>query len=1446
MADKIQRVIYRIIVESAAQNAAQIAKAKAELDALREAERRGGEHVAGNSERQTRAVRETTRAQRDLNRETERGNTLSTAFIRNFQQQVDAMHTARQAAERDTASRGRLPDTQFRDFQRQVDALQAARVAEAKQRQADIDANTRLHTQALNENTAREKAAARARGVIHAEALRENATRDRAASAVRNTDHTQALRMQVVHERAAQAQISALHAQALRENRDRDIRQSVGERLAQDRLRDRAWANSAQGGLFDEPDRPAETRQPTFHRLGPSASEEDRSRYRDDVTLSRREPVRPGGLTSVDERANEANRYRAALYRLRQGRTEANLADERANVLGREEVRTTTDRTRAMHILTEATRRNREGIAEELREVATRHTQDHEREQDIGEVRRQETVRDRLRRLRGRADDLVDIQGGVRDRTDRDRHRAARGPSPADMIRNTSSHFGDSISDQIQGNTNEHHKRFGYWKILLTAILYGLTALVPVIAVVVAALGAMYATLTVAVASVGVFALAAVGHIKTLQKVLKDAYVNAALVPAQFQGIAAAFDGLKKAYDSFQTATQAPVFSVLIDAMQLISGVLPKLVTLVERTGTGLRGALGVFDEGFKSDGFASFVAFLEVKTPRVLVSLGRSLRDIAAGLAGLAQSFGPYIDWFIKGLEGMARGFRNWATGLAASKAFKDFMAYARDSVPWVVNGLKALLGVLITFGVALAPAGKALLGLLIALNWLLGIKALIPFLQAFTLMLFTWLTISGIVRLVVLLGRGLFLLAGHMSTVTGRAVTMTAALRGVALATAAIAAGLFLWDAYKQKQQEAADAVEAHRQAVEDLAAELSSGGGVASEDFRKQQGRDLDKKVAGPGFFDALHGQTGSDTTIAEQLGRAGISRSTAVAGASGDDEARQRTLKGLRDYAVAQQKAGDEAGSQNAIRAAADYLNNTASAAEAAAASQEDWTTAINGANKALSIQQSAAQRDANLIGKLNEKTEQAQRIDAAVQAKITARDTAQQYTQAKRDYARAQVDVPLANRRAVQAVTDAELSLVEAQRRSRESQIALTQTRIHAADQLQDLQNKLRDVALDEEGSSIALARAQQNLRKVMADPLSTSLDRRQAILDAQRSKNDYDDTLTQGGRTRRDAAENERSIKASVMQAELDAKEAARGAKRAQDDLATAKLNVTRTFEDGQAALATGKQQVDDLAQKAQEAATNFAVLNAIANQTPASLQGVIDKHAELAAILEKGLSTKGLDDVIGRSKLVMTYLAAARLMENDPKLSPADAFAQAQAVTAAAATPSQYAEHAFGNAPSQVPTTKKKTTPAHGRTIGRHGASGGPVYGPGTRTSDDVPMWLSRDEHVWTAAEVAALGGHGRVQNLRNAALAGRFGSDDVDAVAAGFDPGSLYRGLSVTPQVRVPVGASAGAARTLTGGNNHSGLSVGDITINNPVAEPAGESLYRSVRRLAFEYES
>jgi len=69
--------------------------------------------------------------------------------------------------------------------------------------------------------------------------------------------------------------------------------------------------------------------------------------------------------------------------------------------------------------------------------------------------------------------------------------------------------------------------------------------------------------------------------------------------------------------------------------------------------------------------------------------------------------------------------------------------------------------------------------------------------------------------------------------------------------------------------------------------------------------------------------------------------------------------------------------------------------------------------------------------------------------------------------------------------------------------------------------------------------------------------------------------------------------------------------------------------------------------------------------------------------------------------------------------------------------------------------------------------------AAGGPVYG-GERGKDSVPALLMPDEHVWTTQETAAVGGHGAMKRIRQAALAG-----ELRGFAKGGSPRSTLNNL-------------------------------------------------------------
>ena len=100
--------------------------------------------------------------------------------------------------------------------------------------------------------------------------------------------------------------------------------------------------------------------------------------------------------------------------------------------------------------------------------------------------------------------------------------------------------------------------------------------------------------------------------------------------------------------------------------------------------------------------------------------------------------------------------------------------------------------------------------------------------------------------------------------------------------------------------------------------------------------------------------------------------------------------------------------------------------------------------------------------------------------------------------------------------------------------------------------------------------------------------------------------------------------------------------------------------------------------------------------------------------------------------------------------------------------------------------------------------------ATGGPVHGPGTGTSDSIAALLSNGEHVLTAAEVALAGGHDSIFRMRAAIRAGALRFAEGGGVESGgyaaapaMVSASSMRPQTVSAEVdsRVIAGAVAGA---------------------------------------------
>lgn len=136
--------------------------------------------------------------------------------------------------------------------------------------------------------------------------------------------------------------------------------------------------------------------------------------------------------------------------------------------------------------------------------------------------------------------------------------------------------------------------------------------------------------------------------------------------------------------------------------------------------------------------------------------------------------------------------------------------------------------------------------------------------------------------------------------------------------------------------------------------------------------------------------------------------------------------------------------------------------------------------------------------------------------------------------------------------------------------------------------------------------------------------------------------------------------------------------------------------------------------------------------------------------------------------------------------------------------------------------------------------------ADGGPISGPGGPRDDLVPVWGSNGEHMLTAREVQAMGGHGGVYRLRRAMLDGSLRLADGGPVSVPSDTWSVpdTRASSVaTPAATSPgvgidgagLGALIAEVRSL-----RDSLGRPNVSISNPVSRDAKSDAWEAAQIL------
>jgi hypothetical protein len=128
-----------------------------------------------------------------------------------------------------------------------------------------------------------------------------------------------------------------------------------------------------------------------------------------------------------------------------------------------------------------------------------------------------------------------------------------------------------------------------------------------------------------------------------------------------------------------------------------------------------------------KSEKFQAFVRYVQENMPKVRAIF----RDFTAGLIYMFSAFGPLAADMMTGLQNLMARFKEWGATLSQNQQFQSFISYIRTNAPQVLTLIGNLSSTIVNLGIALAPLGSYILGIVNGfLGWLNKMMEIHPWL--------------------------------------------------------------------------------------------------------------------------------------------------------------------------------------------------------------------------------------------------------------------------------------------------------------------------------------------------------------------------------------------------------------------------------------------------------------------------------------------------------------------------------------------------------------------------------------------------------------------------------------------------------------------------------------------------------------------------------------------
>ena len=188
---------------------------------------------------------------------------------------------------------------------------------------------------------------------------------------------------------------------------------------------------------------------------------------------------------------------------------------------------------------------------------------------------------------------------------------------------------------------------------------------------------------------------------------LEKARIAMSHIGPEAQTFVREFDRIRPTLTMIRDAAAAGWFPGLTDALGSMEQVAPRVAAIFEAIGKTGGDLVAEGAAALAGPEWDRFMAFVQDNAPQTLEELGRTIGNVASGLADLWMAFDPLSDGFSSWMLSASRSFADWADGLSGTEGFRDFVDYIRENGPKVADAALAIGNAVVQIVEAAAPLG-------------------------------------------------------------------------------------------------------------------------------------------------------------------------------------------------------------------------------------------------------------------------------------------------------------------------------------------------------------------------------------------------------------------------------------------------------------------------------------------------------------------------------------------------------------------------------------------------------------------------------------------------------------------------------------------------------------------------------------------------------------------